>query len=558
MVNYPRNDSIEVPFDDGKMRFWRNTSVANLSPGQKATFAAGTLGYEWDSDLDNGARPPGLIRLSTSNVAITNNTLLIDYGTTFGNGQATHHLTIYKHPSGALVFGAGTVQLQLVLNPSLDGRYASLPPDKRMQQAVINLFADMKAQPSTLISGLTLASKTTDTTAPLTSITAPVNNSSVVVGKDITILGKATDSGGAVGAVEVSVNNGQSWHPANGRGQWQYVWKPQTTGSVTIKARAIDDSGNIQQTPASINVSITPASDLCNSVSITPTQSSSQPQGGSYQFTASSNCGSTGQYRWFIQDPDGTWSMTQDWSSSPFFTWNTSSYNPGNYHVGIWAKKPGSLNTFDATIDLPFILTTGGITTCTSATITPAKPSPGFVNQTYLFTASAVCPVSPEFRWYIKDPGGNWTMAKDWSTANNFSWNTASLIPGSYQVGIWVRNLGSTGSLETSTALDYSLSTGKCSSVTITPNQTSPQPNGGTYSFNASTICDTQASYRWFTRAQNGDWTMTKDWSTEKTFSWNTQGFTPGVYEIGIWAKDASSPVGVSFDSTTEILFTLN
>ncbi len=58
-----------MPAADGKMRFWRNTSVATLAAGQTATLPVGTLGYEWDEDLDNGFRPPGLIRLSTTTVS---------------------------------------------------------------------------------------------------------------------------------------------------------------------------------------------------------------------------------------------------------------------------------------------------------------------------------------------------------------------------------------------------------------------------------------------------------------------------------------------------------
>ncbi|HEY1216192.1 MAG TPA: hypothetical protein VGE93_21395, partial [Bryobacteraceae bacterium] len=60
-VNGPGSDntnlSIVVPAADGTMRFWRNTSIATLGSGQSATLPAGTLGYEWDSDMDNGFRP---------------------------------------------------------------------------------------------------------------------------------------------------------------------------------------------------------------------------------------------------------------------------------------------------------------------------------------------------------------------------------------------------------------------------------------------------------------------------------------------------------------------
>ena len=68
-----------------------------------------------------------------------------DYGsTTTLNGTATHNLTMYRAPSGARVFGAGTVQWAWGLD---DWNPDGTPPDRNMQQATVNLFADMGAQP---------------------------------------------------------------------------------------------------------------------------------------------------------------------------------------------------------------------------------------------------------------------------------------------------------------------------------------------------------------------------------------------------------------------------
>ena len=76
-------------------------------------------------------------------------------------GQAaTHNLTMYKATSGALVFGAGTVQWSW----GLDGFTTGKAVDKNMQQATVNLLADMGTQPATIISGLTAAQASTDTT----------------------------------------------------------------------------------------------------------------------------------------------------------------------------------------------------------------------------------------------------------------------------------------------------------------------------------------------------------------------------------------------------------
>ena len=70
-MNGDRDDTIVVPSTFATHRFWRNTSIASLQPGQTAALIPGTLGYEWDEDLDNGFRPPGLTRLSSTTVVIT-------------------------------------------------------------------------------------------------------------------------------------------------------------------------------------------------------------------------------------------------------------------------------------------------------------------------------------------------------------------------------------------------------------------------------------------------------------------------------------------------------
>ncbi len=135
---------MEVPEADGKLRLWRNTSVATLAPGQTATLGPNTLGYEWDEDLDNGARPPGLVQLSSATVVDVRQKLQ-DFGSNYGPGTATHHLTLYRHASGALVFGAGTVQWSWGLDDVHDR--GNDPADVRMQQATVNLLADIGAQP---------------------------------------------------------------------------------------------------------------------------------------------------------------------------------------------------------------------------------------------------------------------------------------------------------------------------------------------------------------------------------------------------------------------------
>jgi hypothetical protein len=245
--------AMTVPAADGKMRLWRNTNIATQPAGGSVTLPNGTLGYEWDEDLDNGARPPGLVRMSSTTVGGVDR--IQDYGSTYASGTATHRLTLYRASSGALVFGAGTVQWSWGLDSNHDR--GSAAADSRMQQATVNLLADMGVQPATLRPGLVAATQSSDATAPSSTVTSPTAGSNLPAGRQVTITGTAADTGGGVvGGVEVSVDGGATWHPANGRESWTYNWTPSGSGSVTIKTRAADDSGNLQAPGAGVTVTV--------------------------------------------------------------------------------------------------------------------------------------------------------------------------------------------------------------------------------------------------------------------------------------------------------------
>src|SRR5690606_6819040 len=147
-------------------------------------------------------------------------------GTSYGSGLANHALTLYRHSSGALVFGAGTVQWSWGLDATHDVApgYVAPAADARMQQATVNLLADMNVQPGSLQSCLVASSASTDTTPPTSAVTSP-ESGATVAGQTV-ITGTAADTGGVIGGVEVSVDNGQTWHPASGGEEWSYTWNP--------------------------------------------------------------------------------------------------------------------------------------------------------------------------------------------------------------------------------------------------------------------------------------------------------------------------------------------
>jgi hypothetical protein len=268
-VNANRQDPLIIPAKFARLRIWRNTDVAKLRDGEQVVTGNGMLGHEWDEDLDNGFRPPGLIRLSETKM--NGVPYPMDAGSVYDQGTATHSLTLYRAKSGALVFGAGAVQYTWGLdnfhsNPTSRGpaqnpysnrvEYDQYGPSKTVQQATVNLFADMGIQPKTLQPDLVPATPSTDKMAPLTKITSPADGVLVTAGSVASIKGTATDvGGGVVAAVEVSTDGARTWHRAEGTEHWSFDWHvPEGSGALTIISRGIDDTVNVEVPRSGINV----------------------------------------------------------------------------------------------------------------------------------------------------------------------------------------------------------------------------------------------------------------------------------------------------------------
>ncbi len=244
---------ITVPDTYKNFRFWRQTTIPSLGAGQTATLSNNTIGYEfdWEQTSYKSSYPNGRVPLSSTDI----------------NGKL-HKLSLYRHSSGALVFGAGTVQWSWGLDSAHD-RGLSVP-DLRMQQATVNLFADMGVQPGSIQGGLVAVTASNDNLAPASVITSPVHNANISNSITyITISGTSADAGGGVVAgVEISVDNGVSWQFAIGTSNWTYNWLPASSGSYTIKVRAFDDLGNLETTGTApsanaITVNVTVTSPVC-------------------------------------------------------------------------------------------------------------------------------------------------------------------------------------------------------------------------------------------------------------------------------------------------------
>jgi hypothetical protein len=254
-----------VPWDDGKDRFWRNTSIASLSPTDPPASVTGVIGREWNFPKFNGYQPPGIWPLSSTPFSGANSGVYPD-----GVLPVTHSLMLYRDSHGPLVFSAGDISFVTALDsghdaydddpPGSTADFNYVPPvDQRVRQAMVNLLVDMaNVQPGSLQPGLVRATQIPDTgAAPTSRITAPANGAVVHVGQAVTIQGTATSNGnGVIAAVEVSTDGGASYQPAAGHATWSYTWTPTAPGTARITPLAVNDNGNLELTPPAITVTV--------------------------------------------------------------------------------------------------------------------------------------------------------------------------------------------------------------------------------------------------------------------------------------------------------------
>jgi hypothetical protein len=326
---------VTVSAQEGKLRTWKNTTLTALPAGTAKALAPHTVGYESDEDTDNGFRPPGLIHLSTT-VGPTPE-YLVDYGNTVVPGSTSHNTTLYKAPSGALVLSSGSVQWAWGLDATHDGQGAPADPD--MQQAQVNLLADMGAQPATLMSGLEPAQKSTDSTPPVARVTSPAVNSTIAAGTRVTVTGTASDVGGVVAGVEVSTDGGATWRLATGTTSWSFSYHQTGLGAADIRARAIDDSANYPSTPAVVNLVVTgPTSVLGQEIPTVPDSGDGSAIEAGMRFSPDSNgfvsgvsfyksAANTGTHTGSLWDSAGTRLATVTFAAETATGWQTAYFD---------------------------------------------------------------------------------------------------------------------------------------------------------------------------------------------------------------------------------------
>ena len=235
------------------------------------------------------------------------------------------------------------------------------------------------------------------------------------------------------------------------------AWTWDTTGvapgaySVLVRVRTAG-SGVLYDVYKQLNYTIIPPP--VADATLTPGLASPQNQGAQIAFSGQ-GIGGTGsyEYQFRLKSSTSEWLDVQAMSTNNTWTWNTTGVAGGNYQIQLRVRNAGStvaydvLKTVDYTITLPPV---------TDATLTPGPASPQSQGTQIAFTGQGIGGTgSYEYLFRFKSSTSVWTEVQAYSTNAVWTWNTTGVTPGTYQVQVRVRNVGSTVAYDVLKAVSY-------------------------------------------------------------------------------------------------------
>jgi hypothetical protein len=345
-------------------------------------------------------------------------------------------------------------------------------------------------------------------------------------------------------------------YSSNPNFNWDTAGKPPGSYLFSVWARAANTRGlhgslpNTYDTATILSFTLTTAP--CTGVDVTSAPVATTTVGDQVTITgAASGCPSP-RYEFWIRLPGHAWSLAKAYSSTATFTWNTTGKTAESYLFSVWARDTSSLgtagtspNTYDSFGTLSYPLTWPACTAMSESEVPPATSASA---TTVTITGSATgCP-NPLYEFWMKPPGGTWTLVRSYSSSPTFDWNTTGRRAGAYDFSVWARDANGPGTTGTApnrydvfSAFVYTLTTSPCTAVGASSAPDGTASAGTPVIITGSASGCPNALYEFWLLAPGGHWTLVQTYSSSSTFNWNTTGRAPGSYLISVWARDTSS-----------------
>ncbi|HEV2035682.1 MAG TPA: N-acetylmuramoyl-L-alanine amidase [Candidatus Dormibacteraeota bacterium] len=271
-------------------------------------------------------------------------------------------------------------------------------------------------------------------------------------------------------------------------------------GSYTLEVDVRDQRAtDTYETAANIPYVIGPAH--CGVATLSASPGSPAATASSVTFTAGTSGCKNPLYRFWVQAPDGTWSVMQDYDTANTFKWTQTGF-AGSYRVEVDVRDVTSQESYDEVSSMPYVLKG-----CSGARLTTDKASPQLPGAAIVLTGTASCPGTPEYRFWVQVSDGPWQIAQDYGSTSKFNWASPATA-GTYGLEVDVRNQNSSDSYETVANLTYAFGSPPCATPTLSAKPASPGATGTNVTFTTATSSCPNPLYRFWVRSPDGPWVI--------------------------------------------------
>ena len=244
------------------------------------------------------------------------------------------------------------------------------------------------------------------------------------------------------------------------------------------------------------------------------------------------------QYQfWKYSEVAGTWTMVQDYSTSPTYTWTPAGSDLGRHALQVWVRGAGSTAGYDAYRSSGIFEVRNspvGVAALTSSVQFPAGTGAPI---TWTAVASGAGPLEYSF-YRFSQSTGRWTTVQAWGPSPSYTWTAPST--GTYSLQVWVRRQGSTASYDAYRSTDvFRITNGTPTVRSITTNVAAPYGTEApvTFSVDASGGPGPLQYSFWLYNQARDTWSQVSPYSTNPTFTWTPSQGDAGSYAMQAWVR---------------------
>ncbi len=373
-----------------------------------------------------------------------------------------------------------------------------------------------------------------------TSVSATVSSSTVLAGTAVTVSGAGSCPDGSLPKYSYFTrpSQGSPWtlEAAWTGPQWSWSTDDLAPGAYQVLVWVSDGPYSTPQAQAASSVTIE-ALTACSAVSLDGPATVVQGQAASFVATPACPTGTSPRFSYFLRRAGATsWTLEAAWVGA---TWSlpTASLTPGGYQVLVWVS--------DGTYTVPqaqaaATLSIGALTACSALSI--SVPGTATAGLPVTVSATATCPAgtTPRYSYFVRPSRASaWTLMAAW-IGSTWTWQTADLEDGTYQVLVWVSDGPYTAPQQQTSASINLFTQSPCTAITVLASPSSLAA-GQPVAVTTSSTCPagTVARYSYFTsNSPNGPWTLRAAWVGSE-WTWATAGLSNGAYYVLAWVSGA-------------------